>query len=72
MNYLDAFVDEKIRKLYLEIISIDFANKKVINKNVTYANKRDKIRLFKIIIHTKQKYNMNISDDLKRIADLKK
>lgn len=70
MNFLDAFVDEKIRKYYLTIIRIDENNKGYINKNIKYANIRDKIRLFKIVIHTKKKYKMDFSDDENRINEL--
>jgi hypothetical protein len=70
MNFLDAFVDEKIRKYYLTIIRIDESNKNYINKNVKYANIRDKIRIFKIVIHTKKKTGMDYSDDEKRLNEL--
>lgn len=63
MNFLDAYIDEKIRKCYLQIIKIDDGNKKHINKNVQYANLRDKIRLFDIVIKVKTKHQMDFSDD---------
>jgi len=70
MNFLDAFIDEKIRKCYLKIMKIDEGNRNYINKNIEYANIRDKIRIFKIIVATKQRHNMDFSDDTKRINDL--
>lgn len=70
MNFLDAFVDEKIRKYYLQIIKIDEQNRNYKNKDVSYAVVRDKIRLFKIVIATKQKHKMDFSDDTKRMNEL--
>lgn len=70
MNYLDAFVDEKIRKYYVEIMKIDEQNRNYINKDVSYAVVRDKIRLFKIVIATKKKHKMDFSDDTKRMNEL--
>jgi hypothetical protein len=66
MNFLDAFVDEKIRTCYLKIIKLDDGKIKHINKNVQYANLRDKIRLFEIVIQIKKKYELDFSDDVKR------
>ena len=70
MNFLDAFIDEKIRKYYLMIIRIDESNRGFINKNVKYAVLRDKIRIFKIVIAVKKKHKFDFSDDLKRMNDL--
>jgi len=70
MNYLDALIDEKIRNCYLKIMKIDDGNKKHINKNVRYANIRDKIRLFEVVIQTKTKHQMDFSDDELRKAQL--
>jgi len=72
MNYLDVFVGEKLRQYYLRIIAINDSNKNYINKNITYANNRDKVRLFKIIIGIKRKYKIDYSDDTKRISALNK
>jgi len=70
MNFLDAFVDEKIRKLYLKIIKIDEGNRNYINQTIEYANIRDKIRIFRIVIDTKKRHEMDFSDDTKRMNDL--
>jgi hypothetical protein len=70
MNFLDAFIDEKIRKLYLKIMAIDHGNKKYINKTIEHINIREKIRIFKIVINLKSKYEMDFSDDQKRMDEL--
>jgi hypothetical protein len=70
MNFLDVFVDEKIRKLYLKIIAIDYGNKKYINKTIEHINIREKIRIFKVVINLKSKYEMDFSDDQKRMEEL--
>jgi uncharacterized metal-binding protein len=66
MNFLDAFIDEKIRTCYLKIIKLDDCKIKHPNKNVQYANLRDKIRLFEIVIQIKKKHELDFSDDVKR------
>lgn len=70
MEFLDAFIDEKIRKYYLMIIKIDEQNRNYTNKLILYANIRDKIRLFNIVIETKKKHEMDFSDDLRRKEEL--
>jgi hypothetical protein len=70
MNFLDVFVDEKIRKLYLKIMAIDHGNKKYINKTIEHINIREKIRIFKVVINLKSKYEMDFSDDQKRMEEL--
>lgn len=70
MNFLDAYIDEKIRKLYLQIIRIDEGNRKFVNQTIECSNLRDKIRIFKIVIDVKAKHQMDSSDDQKRLNEL--
>lgn len=70
MNFLDAYIDEKIRKLYLQIIRIDEGNRKFVNQTIEYSNLRDKIRIFRIVIDVKTKHNMDFSDDEKRMNEM--
>jgi len=70
MNFLDAYIDEKIRKLYLQIIRIDEGNRKFVNQTIEYSNLRDKVRIFKIVIDVKTKHEMDFSDDEKRLKEL--
>jgi hypothetical protein len=70
INFLDVFVEEKIRKLYRQIILIDEGSKNYINKTIEQINLRDKIRIFKIIIDVKKKHDFDFSDDVKRMNEL--
>lgn len=70
MNFLDALIDEKIRKLYLKIMAIDNGNKKYLNKTIEHINLREKIRIFKLVIDIKTKYEMDFSDDETRMKEL--
>jgi ribosomal protein L5 len=70
MNFLDAYIDEKIRKLYLQIIRIDDGNRKFVNQTIEYSNLRDKVRIFKVVIDVKAKHQMDFSDDEQRLKDL--
>lgn len=69
INFLDVFVEEKLRKLYRQIITIDEGSKKYRNKNIELINLRDKIRILKIVIEVKTRHNFDFSDDLKRMKD---
>ena len=69
INFLDVFVEEKLRKLYRQIIAIDEGSRKYRNKNIELINLRDKIRILKIVIEVKTRHNFDFSDDLKRMKD---
>ena len=69
INFLDVFVEEKLRKLYRQIITIDEGSRKYRNKNIELINLRDKIRILKIVIEVKTRHNFDFSDDLKRMKD---
>jgi hypothetical protein len=69
INFLDVFVEEKLRKLYRQIITIDEGSKKYRNKTIEEINLRDKIRILKIVIEVKTRHNFDFSDDLKRMKD---
>lgn len=69
INFLDVFVEEKLRKLYRQIITIDEGSRKYRNKTIELINLRDKIRILKIVIEVKTRHNFDFSDDLKRMKD---
>lgn len=69
INFLDVFVEEKLRKLYRQIITIDEGSRKYRNKTIEEINLRDKIRILKIVIEVKTRHNFDFSDDLKRMKD---
>ena len=72
MNFEDVYVDDRVRKWYLKIISIDDCNKRKTNKHIRYGIIRDKIRIFKVVVAIKERHQMDFSDDLKRIEVLEK
>jgi uncharacterized protein (DUF849 family) len=69
INFLDVFVEEKLRKLYRQIIVIDEGSRKYRNKTIEQINLRDKIRILKIVIEIKTKHKFDFSDDLKRMNE---
>lgn len=71
MNYLDVLRESSIRNWYLKIIEMDERKLKHSNENVERAIRRDKIRIFKIIIDLKKKNGLDFSDDENRILQLK-
>lgn len=71
MNYLDVLRESNIRNWYLKIIEMDSQRLKHSNKNVERAIRKDKIRIFKIIIDLKKKNGLDYTDDESRILQLK-
>lgn len=71
MNYLDVLRESNIRNWYLKIIEMDSQRLKHSNKNVDRAIRKDKIRIFKIIIDLKKKNGLDYTDDEIRILQLK-
>ncbi len=75
MNFIDVYIEEKLRQWYLKIFQLNDANRKYVNKHIEYAKCRDKIRIFKVIISLKIRYGLDFSDDeiqIKKIQDQQK
>lgn len=67
MNYLDYYIQEKLKECYSRIFKLNSSNKSYRNKWIEYANTRDKIRIFEMVIVIKKKHDIDYSDDQQRI-----